>query len=588
MKQVCLPFFGVLLFFGCKKEIKENPGNWVTVCLPAEPDRLNPILSTGAYASQVESHLFLPLLQFDPKSLELSPCLAVARPEIREITEGKYKGGFAYTFEIHKEAAWDDGRAVTAGDYIFTMKAILHPGVESPAFKAYFNFLKDIKTDPANPKKLTVYTNGPYILAEAALGNIEVYPEHFYDPEGVMKNYPVRMLVNEDSSAILVEKDTLLGRFADTFNSSEYSREKDLVRGCGAYQLEEWITGERIVLKRKKDWWGDKISDKYPLLKAFPEKIIYRPVVDGTTAVTLLKSRGLDAMGSIEAEAFVELTENDLVKQFYNLYTPPFLAYYYIGFNTNSPKLSDKNVRRAIAHLLDMDDVVGRLMHGLAQRVVGPIHPAKPYYHTGLQPVSLDIAKAKTLLSNAGWKDSDSDGWLDKMIDGAKVNLQLTYKYSIGNDIAQNIGLLLKENAQSAGIKIELIAKEFSELVEDTRKRDFDLYYMAWSNPPTLDDLRQTWHTQSDTPKGSNKVGFGNTATDSIIDAIRIEMDVKKRDELYLRIQEMIYEEQPYIFLFAPKERIAIHKRFEAETSALRPGYFENHFKLKEKESGGY
>ncbi len=587
MKTFFISFLIILLCFGCKNEKKDFKENRVTVRLPAEPDRINPLLSTSGYASQIESHLFLPLLNFDPESLELTPHLATSRPEINEIPDGENKGGWSYTFEIHQEAAWDDGKPVTAADYIFTMKAILNPKVETPAYRAYFNFLKDVKTDPDNPKKLTIYTTGPYILAEAALGNVDVYPEHLYDPDGIMKNYSLKTLANQDSAVILVEKDTFLSKFAETFNSSKYSREKGFVNGCGAYQLEEWITGEKIILNRKNDWWGDKIVDRFPLLKALPEKIIFRPIPDGQTAVSLLKNQELDAMGSIQAETFVELSGNELSKQFYHLHTPPYLAYYFIGFNTNSPKLEDKEVRRAIAHLLDLDVVIEIVMYGLAQRTVGPIHPTKSYYHKGLQPILFDLEKAKKILSKAGWEDTDNDGWLNKMIDGEKVDLSLTYKYSNGNDVAKNIGLLLKDNAQKTGIKVELIAKQFSTLVDETRKRDFEMYYLAWSNPPTPDDLRQIWHTQSDTPKGSNKVGFGNAKSDALIDSIRVEMNEQKRHELYLKIQEVIYDQQPYIFLFTPKERIAIHNRFEAKTSAMRPGFFENHFKLVSKEGAG-
>ena len=588
MKPGLFTFFIVLLFISCENKKQEALKNEVITRLPAEPDRLNPILSTSGYASQVESHLFLTLLKFDPQSLELTPCLAISRPEISEITDVENKKKFSYTFEIHEPAIWDDGKPVTGHDFVFTMKAILHPKVEAPAYRAYFNFVENIQIDKNNPKKFTIFIDRPYILAEAALGDIPLYPEHVYDPDGVTKNYSFKTFSNQDSVKILIEQDSLFNHFAESFNSPKYSREKGFVTGCGAYRLDEWVAGERIVLNKKEAWWGDQISADYPMLKALPEKIIFRPIPDGATAVSLLKSQELGAMGSIQAENFVELSENELITQLYHLHTPPYMAYYYISFNSNNPKLESKNVRRAIAHLFDIEAVIQSVMFGYAQRIVGPIHPTKPYYHKSLQPISFDIELAKKLLSEAGWTDADNDGWLDKIIDGEQVKFDLSYKYTNGNDVAQSIGLLLKYNAKKVGIDLDLRAKEFSELVNDARKRDFELYYLAWSNPPTLDDLRQIWHTSSDTPKGSNRVGFGNAETDGIIDSIRIEMDEEKRNELYLQIQELIYEDQPYIFLFAPKERIAIHKRFEAETSALRPGFFENQFKLVKSESAGY
>ena len=253
MKSTYLYFLLLLLCFACVEPEISRPENVVTVRLPAEPERLNPILSTSGYASQVERHIFMPLLQFDEQSLELSPMLAKSRPVIEEIKTGKYQGGLALTFEIRPEAVWDDGTPVTAEDYIFTFKAVLNPEVASPGFRAYLDFLKDIQVDPGNPKKFTVYTDRKYILTEAALGNTEVYPKHLYDPEGIMDNYSVLQLTDQDALKALLARDTLLKSFAETFNSPKYSREKGFINGCAAYELEEWGRDERIVLKRKKN-----------------------------------------------------------------------------------------------------------------------------------------------------------------------------------------------------------------------------------------------------------------------------------------------------------------------------------------------
>jgi peptide/nickel transport system substrate-binding protein len=94
-----------------------------------------------------------------------------------------------------------------------------------------------------------------------------------------------------------------------------------------------------------------------------------------------------------------------------------------------------------------------------------------------------------------------------------------------------------------------------------------------------VDDPKQFWHTTSDTPNGFNRFGFGNAESDQLIDEIRRTLDEEKRGELYMRLQEIIYEEQPAIFMYATKDKIAIHKRFKGvEMSLVKPTYFENYW----------
>lgn len=106
-----------------------RPLNEAILQIDAEPDRLNPALSTSSYARIVANTIFQYLLYIDPQSLEIVPQLARSRPEATPITEGPYAGGIAYAFEIHEQAVWDDGSPVTAQDFIFTLKAVLNPQV---------------------------------------------------------------------------------------------------------------------------------------------------------------------------------------------------------------------------------------------------------------------------------------------------------------------------------------------------------------------------------------------------------------------------------------------------------------------------
>ncbi len=549
---------------------KKTGDNSVSIHESAEPDQINPIISSSANSTYIESNIFQTLLRINPATLELEGVLAAKRPDIQELDNG----GMSLAFEIRPEATWDNGTPITADDYIFTIKAIKNPKVNAGSIRPYMESIERIEKDPANPKKFTVYLSEKYILAESNTGYY-VYPEYVYDPNKIMRNFTIEQLNSGKSSS-----DKRLQEFATQFNDPKHAREVGGVIGSGPYEFKGWETGQRVVLERKKDWWGDKVD--FPALNAKPDKIIYKIIKDRTTAVTSMKDEGLDVVRDINPNLFIDLQKNEGVKAHYNLHTPTFLAYYYIGLNRKSPKLADQKVRRAIAHLVDVEEIIDVTMHGLAERTIGPIHPSKSAYNRSITPIPFDVAKAKELLTEAGWTDSDGNGVVDKMIDGKKMDMKLSYKYNSDNDFRKEIGLLLKENAKRAGVDIEVEGLEWTVFLEDTKKRDYDMASLAWISAPTPDDLKQIWHSEADNPDGDNRVGFGSEESDKLIEEIRFTLDEGKRNEMYKKVQQMIHDDQPYIFMFTPKERIGIHNRFDnADTYVARPGYDEKQFVLK-------
>ncbi|MDZ4680282.1 MAG: ABC transporter substrate-binding protein [Saprospiraceae bacterium] len=581
----CFLFATVLLLAGCmgdsdEKKLYVHSENTVFARLPGEPDRLSPLITVNSYSRTVNELLFLNLLQFDPATLELQPQLAKSRAQIAEITDGLWKGGIAYTFELHESAVWDNGAPITGNDVLFTFKALFVPQVNSGPARSYLDFVKDLAVDAANPKRFTVYTDRKYILGEAAISTMPVYPEYHYDEQGRLRNYTLKALADPEQAARLSE-DTILAAFAENMHSERFAREKDAVKGAGAYALQEWVTGKQIALKRKANWWGDALSKTYPMLRALPERLVFSIIPDQVTALAALKSQEIDVASQIDVNDFVEIRKDSVLQPLYNFYTPAALQLFYIGINTRNPKLNDKRVRRALAHTLDMDAIIRDLYAGMAQRVTGPFHPDKPYYHKNLAPIAYNVEQARTLLKAAGWEDTNGNGVADKVLDGKQTELELNYLASSASKFSMNLALVLKDNAAKAGIQINILPKEFPVLIESLKRREFELHGGAWVAEPLPDDPKQLWHTESNTPDGGNRVGFGNAASDALIDEIRVTLDEQKRAGLYRKFQELVYEEQPCIFLLAPQERLVIHKRFDARPSVLRPGFFVNEFAVK-------
>lgn len=568
---------------GCKSDKKEQ-ANWkrkgsdVIVRLDADPDGLNPVLSSTGYATIVCNQIFSYLLFIDPVTLQLVPQLAKSLPAVEEITSGPYAGGVAYTFEIHDEAVWDDGKPVTANDYIFTLKAALNPLVNAARYRSFLSFIKDIQVDPANPKKFTVLTNEKYILGEEAVATtLPVLPAHLYDPQGFLSAISYKDMADEAKIADMAAKDQRLKQFADAFQSPETMNNKARISGSGPYRLESWVQGQSVEVIKKDNYWGDKLADKFPALAAYPDKLVFKPIGNAATALAALKAEEIDVMADIDPKDFTDMKNDKLINDRYNLATPISLSSFFIYINTQNPKLNDKRVRQALAYAINVDEIINTLYFGLAERLSSPVLPSKDYRNTDLKEVPYDPAKAKELLKAAGWMDSNNNGTVDKMINGKLTELSVTYLISPQREISKNIALLMQDNARKAGIGIEIVSKEFPEIIASLKKRDYELSSGGRTVSPTLWDPMQSWHTQ-----GDNRTGFGNASSDSLIEQLRITLDKTKRDAMYKQLQAIIYDEQPEVYLYAPSGRLAVHKRFETPATAMYPGFFANLIKLKD------
>ncbi len=580
-----LPFLAIAIalfsFFKCKNDGK-NPAaadkSTINVRLETDVDGLNPFLTNNANAIQVYQKIFLTLADFDPATLEIKPVLIKEMPVVTPIDTGVWKGGFRYDFEFLAEAKWDNGQPITASDYIFTMKTILVPKVAAGIWRGYEEFLGDIRPDPGNPRRFSVFAKKYYMLAVETLTGTPILPEGIYDPTGILKKYAIRDLLDPKKAAELSNKNPDLATFAEAFKSSLHTREVAGVSGSGQYKLDEMVTGQRIVLSKKPNWWGEKLAAERPILAVFPQKIVYKPVTDHLAALTLLKDGGLDVIKNVPPAMYDELKKDPAAARL-QFATPELMEYSFIIINTRKPALKDPKTRRALAELVDFDAGLSTIMRGYAKRSVGPFHPLKPYFNKSLAPIKFDPEAAKTKLAEAGWADSDKNGVLDKMLGGKKSELALTFRVSPKSEMGKTVALQLQENARKVGVKIELVQKDMTAIIEDMKSRDFDLVAMRTLNFPLLDEPFQTWHTKSDTPDGGNRSGFGSAASDKIIDEIRSTRDVARRNTLYMELQKIIYDEQPVIFMFVPTERIAMAGKWSPVISINRPGFFEQYFR---------
>jgi peptide/nickel transport system substrate-binding protein len=491
-------------------------GDWIVIRLRAEPKTLNSNLeSAGAYTQRVVygngGNIFEPLLMHDMETYELQPHIA-KRWEVSE-------DHLTYTFFLREDVSFSDGVPLTAHDVLFTYESIQNPANDCADKRSYFSDFESATV--LDDYTIEFKASKPYFLHLDLFtdGWMGIMPKHIYS--------------------------------VGDYNTHPANRAPV---GSGPYVLEQWDTGQRIVLSKRDDYWGDR--------KPWVNEIHYKIVTDDNAAMQLLRRQEIDEMRLTSEQWVRHAVKPDITDHFQKitLYSPVdgyASSFGWIGWNMDRPQFSDKRVRRAMTMLLDRKTIGETIMHGLVRVVTGTMFPDSPDYDQSIAPWPFDPEGAKKLLDEAGWIDSDQDGIRDK--DGMAFRFEWIYASS--SPALEQLATVYKEQLDKAGIEVTLRPLEWATFLESVTKRSFDACAMSWVSEIRSDPY-QLWHS-SQKESGSNYVGFGTAESDKLIEDARPEFDAEKRAEMYRRFHAILHEEQPYTFLYNAKRKVVISNRFQ-------------------------
>tara|TARA_B100000900_G_scaffold150738_1_gene128088 strand:+ start:573 stop:2306 length:1734 start_codon:yes stop_codon:yes gene_type:complete len=572
IKNYFFLFFISILFFGCVED-RDLTKNTVIAHILSQPDGLHPCNDNSVMRSFIFNYTQKFIVGMDLESLENIPVLSENLAEISE-------DGLAYTFKIKDGIKWDNGEPFTAKDVEFSTKATLcHLTNNAQIRSNYSTVIKSIQLYENNPLKFTMHAQGVHVNNKIIIGGITMMQKSYWDPNKVLDKISFDQIISRN-----FKESEEISNWFNAFNHADNGYQPEKLVGLGPYQVDEWVPSQYITIVKKDNWWGKNSESIYD--KALPEKIIFKVIREDASAYLALKNQELDATTSVGTVKLMKLQEREYFNKNYHSEFKDRYAYNYIGLNMkpdgikNKPFFVDQKVRRAIAYLTPVDEIIEVMVHGKASRQAAQISHLKSTYNDTLKLIPLDIEKAKELLTEAGWVDSDGDNIRDKVINGEKIKFKFKLSY-MTSPLTKEIVLMIKESMYKAGIVADPNGMDFSLFYKNAQDHNFEAMLGGWGGSASYSNPMQLWHTSSWATKGSNFCGFGDAASDALINLANSSLDSAAHTEALWRLQARIYNDQPYVFLYSTKNKIAIHKRFENRNTYFeRPGLMLNNLKL--------
>jgi len=480
-------------------------GGTMYLTIKNEPPTLNAFASrVDAVGSMINEHVFDTLLIRDPETYEFKPALA----ESYEVS----KDGLSYTFKLRKDAKFSNGQSVTIEDVKFSFEAIRDPKYKAVELWPYYESIKSATV--LDPQTIRFDVKEKYFQNLANIGGLWVLPKSYYEKVDAKQN-----------------RETL---------------------GSGPYTIQEFKPGRQIVLKKNKNWWGREV----PYYKGFykPDQIVYRVIKNENSSLETLKKGELDYL-DLSPEQFVLKTQGapwgaKIFKEEVQNSSPQSQGF--IGFNLKNPLFADRNVRLALAHLLDRETIIKKFFFDKSVPATGPWYRDNPAADQNRKPIAFDFKKARELLAAAGWKDEDKNGVLEKIIGSEKKEFRFTLLNS--NPDREKIFTAYKETLKQAGIDMAITNADWNAFTRKLDDRSFEAVVMAWTGQVNADP-KQVWHSASSVAGGSNFIAYSNKKVDELIDKARLELDDQKRYALLKQVYNLIADDVPYIFLVNTKSK---------------------------------
>jgi peptide/nickel transport system substrate-binding protein len=439
--------------------------------------------------------------------------------------------GTSYTFSLRKNVKWHDGEEFTADDVAFTYASMLHPDYDMGS----------------TSRAMSIVGAEEYRAGTAdSVEGIEVIDDH-----------TIQFTLNEVYAPFL--SDLFIGIIPEhvwgDVNPVDWAQNpaNRAPIGTGPFSFVKWEEGQYIELAANEDYFGGRPK---------ADRLIFR-FGDQNTLLASFMSQAIDIVP-------VPAAEIETVKTlgYADLAYADQLSFYYVGFNVRHPDFSNPNVRIAMAHAVDKNQIVDTILGDLGA-IQHDIFPNAHWSHNEKTPqFKYDPALSKSMLEKEGYV-MGSDGFYEK--NGEE--LAITLEVPTGKKEREQTSVLLKQYWEEVGIRTELRMQDFATLVtkllprtKDGRQRevtadDFDAFILGFGIEADPNEYYSYFHSGTMPPNGYGFCGYDDAEMDRLLDAQLTATDPEERAELFHAISAQIVGEQVWMPLYYQKQTYAYNKR---------------------------
>jgi peptide/nickel transport system substrate-binding protein len=273
-------------------------------------------------------------------------------------------------------------------------------------------------------------------------------------------------------------------------------------------------------------------------------RIIMRPFADQNIITQTLLFGGIDMEVRVPPRDIAEIQGD---AQF-ELYPYSTLSYSFFGYNLRNPVLAIREVRLAIAHAINRQEMLDSFFEGKGQIVSGPFAPGSWAYNLDVKPIPYSPDTARKLLDVAGFTEKTRDGIRKR----GSYTLEFTMAVPISkeNETTKRVILAFQNYLREVGIKIDIEWLEWKSWTEAVFvDHDFDIIYADWLFDDSF-DISSLFHSREIGPGKNNFGAYRNPEVDALLDEANATLDIEKKRTIYRQLHRLLAEDAPYTYLW--------------------------------------
>jgi peptide/nickel transport system substrate-binding protein len=509
-----------------------HPGGRLVVSLRSEPKTLNPLTAVDISSKEVISAMQADLVHINRATQLTEPALAKSWKVSPD--------GLQYTLTLRQGLRFSDGYPLDADDILFSFRAYLDEKVEATQRDLLIVGGKPITVRKLDGQTVVFNFARTYGVGERLFDGFAILPRH------------------------LLEKPYQEGKLAQLWSPSSPANE---LAGLGPFRLKEYVPGQRLVLERNPYYWkSDKGGNRLPYLN----ELVFLFVANADAQVLRFQAGDTDMIAGLGAENFSVLSRQQ--RGYTMTDVGPGLEYNFLFFNLNdlgersSSELQrkqkwfrDTKFRQAVSAAVDREAIVRLVYQGRGAPLWGLVTPGDRLWVDASvvhQPRSLE--RARTLLKEAGFSWSTGSNGESTLLDSEKKAVEFSIVTQSSNAGRVKMATLIQDDLKQLGMNVQVVPLETRSLIDRiTQTKEYDACVLGLgisdADPnPNMNVLLSSGGSHFWNPSQPHPATAWEAEIDRLMERQIVTPGYEQRKKLYDRVQEILAENQPMIFLASP------------------------------------